>query len=661
MYFLNLSLAQFLTVFGSIAAVSVALYLLDRSRRKLVVSTLRFWAAAEQPAVAARRRRIQQPWSLLLQLISMALLLLAIAQLRLGTPALAGRDHVIVLDTSSWMAARSGSRILMDVARERARQYLKALPRRDRVMLVRADALATPATAFEPDRRKVELAIQASQPGATALNLDQALAFARHVQGQEGRRVGEIAFIGPGRTAPRDPGAAAAPPRNLRVISIPDNVENVGLRRIGMRRSGVESNVWEIYVSARNYGTRPHTVTMSLDFGPPGAAGRVAAASKLATIAAGADLEASFEYRTSAAGILGVHLAPHDIFPADDHAELELPAQPSLPIIVYSQQPDLLRPVLSAMPRVSAVYRRPDEYRTDDRGLVILDRFIPPQRPTADSIWIDPPSLGSPIAIRARVEQATFARWDHLHPAAAGLHTRDFKLDKVSVFEAGSADGRVGEVDAGPVIVTRPGKPTIVALGFHPVLSGMRYELATPLLFANLLRWISPETFRRAEISGGSVGSVKLVMDQASAASDLSDVKVTAEDGSPLPFTLRDRTLNFFSGAPGGVRVVAGDREYIYSLSLPELWDSKWQPPAEAHQGVPHFQQILESSSDLWPWLALAGGLGLLAEWLLYGRFRRGMARWWGRPGGLNLLRPSNAIRESPASGLATPVSEARR
>src|SRR5262249_45401154 len=109
MYFLNLSLFQFLAVFGSISAISVALYLLDRSPRKLLLSPPRFWAAAEQPAVAARRRRIQQPWSLLLQLASMALLILAIAQLRIGTREPAGRDHVIVLDTSSWMAARSGN------------------------------------------------------------------------------------------------------------------------------------------------------------------------------------------------------------------------------------------------------------------------------------------------------------------------------------------------------------------------------------------------------------------------------------------------------------------------------------------------------------------------------------------------------------------------
>jgi hypothetical protein len=35
----------------------------------------------------------------------------------LGSPLAAGRNHVIVLDTSSWMAARSGNRTLMDVAR----------------------------------------------------------------------------------------------------------------------------------------------------------------------------------------------------------------------------------------------------------------------------------------------------------------------------------------------------------------------------------------------------------------------------------------------------------------------------------------------------------------------------------------------------------------
>ena len=36
MYFLNLSLGQFLVLFGGVSAVMIALYLLDRSRRRQV-------------------------------------------------------------------------------------------------------------------------------------------------------------------------------------------------------------------------------------------------------------------------------------------------------------------------------------------------------------------------------------------------------------------------------------------------------------------------------------------------------------------------------------------------------------------------------------------------------------------------------------------------
>jgi hypothetical protein len=73
------------------------------------------------------------------------------------------------------------------------------------------------------------------------------------------------------------------------------------------------------------------------------------------------------------------------------------------------------------------------------------------------------------------------------------------------------------------------------------------------------------------------------------------------------------------------VKVSVGDREYLYSLTLPEPWDSKWTVPSEAKSGIPHFARFVETSSDLWPMLALLGALGLLVEWVLYGRFRRGL------------------------------------
>src|SRR5262249_13461442 len=154
-----------------------------------------------------------------------------------------------------------------------------------------------------------------------------------------------------------------------------------------------------------------------------------------------------------------------------------------------------LKPILSSTPRLTVTWRKPEQYRPDDAGLVILDRFAPPQRPIADSIWIAPPPAASPISVRQTADQAQFSEWNPAQPPSAGLRTRDFKIEKAMVFDAAPGDGRIAEVESGPVVVARGSKPKVVVFGFHPALSALRYELTTPLLFANLLRWISPEIF----------------------------------------------------------------------------------------------------------------------------------------------------------------------
>ena len=116
---------------GAISAGVVALYLFDRSKRRQVVATLRFWSAADVRTELKHRRRIQQPWSLLLQLLSIILLLLAVAGPRLGGDEDSARDHVVILDTSAWMGARTRQGTLLDEAKASARAYIKAaaLPR----------------------------------------------------------------------------------------------------------------------------------------------------------------------------------------------------------------------------------------------------------------------------------------------------------------------------------------------------------------------------------------------------------------------------------------------------------------------------------------------------------------------------------------------------
>src|SRR5436305_5121487 len=107
MSLLNLSLPELLGVLTAVSGLVVTLYLLDRARKRHTVSSLKFFDVVGQAPDTRHRRHIQQPWSLLLQLISMALLLLAAAQIRLGPDPRSARAHILILDTSAWMSAQS--------------------------------------------------------------------------------------------------------------------------------------------------------------------------------------------------------------------------------------------------------------------------------------------------------------------------------------------------------------------------------------------------------------------------------------------------------------------------------------------------------------------------------------------------------------------------
>ena len=619
MFLLNLTLGQFLAIAGAATAITTALYLFDRSRRSVAVATLRFWVEAGKASAPQRRKHIQQPMSLLLELLGLLLLALALAQPRLGSRDELPARHVLLLDTSSWMAARSrgGDRTLMDDARDRAVAYLRALPARDEVMLVRTDALAAPATAFVESRGALERAIAASQPGATALHLERALAFAQHAQQLDARR-GAIVYVGPARIA--DAAEAVRAPRNLRIIPVSDVADNVGLRRIALRRSAADAGVWEAYLSVRNYSNSPRQASVAAAFDGSPVGGKVLA------LPAASESEVVFSWHTRAAGVLEVRLLEPDAFADDNRAVIEVPRTPSIAVTVYSDAPEALRPLFSATHLVDATFRPTSQYRPGDSGFVILDRFRPAVRPSGDTLWLDPPASQSPVPVRSLLTAPAALHWAADSALTAGLRGTDLRVGPATVFMTSAQDEVIASVDAGPVIVARPGDHKTLVMGFQPAISKLRYELATPLLFANILRWVAPESFRLSELRAQAPGTVTLPLDAGVVP---AAVKVTWDDGTQVPFTVHDGQLRFYAGARGKVRVQAGDREALYTLSLPEMWETKWDAPASVPRGVPPAAAPSGSSGsrDLWQLLALLGAACFVTEWLLFGRASRRLRR----------------------------------
>jgi hypothetical protein len=385
---------------------------------------------------------------------------------------------------------------------------------------------------------------------------------------------------------------------------------------MGARRSPTTPGVWDVLIRAHNYGRTARTASVTLAYGhaPEGI--------RPVELPPGGEKEVSFPVRTAAAGLLEARLYPKDGFAADNYVALELPESRSLHVTVYSDQPELIRPALASDPRINAVFKATLDYETKPDGLTILHRFRPETPVEGNTLWIDPPGYKPAWPMKTRVKNPTGLQWVPDLPLSAGLRTRDMEMDSATIFlppeKPSDKDFIVATSDQGPVMVAHESpdaKTRSVLIGFDPFSGGMRFELATPLLLANVLRWVAPDVFRDVDVGAQSAGPVAMPL-----ANDNKDVQVLTDAGNSLPFDVRDRAVQFFAGKAERVRVIAGNSERVYSLTLPELWDLKWTPPASARRGLPSWDDAIRRSTDMWPFLAALGALLLIAEWVIWGR-----------------------------------------
>lgn len=630
MFFLNLTAGEFFALFGALSGLITALYLLDRAKRKKIVSTLRFWTSAANAEEKQTRKRMRDPWSLVLQLVSVVLLLLAIAQLQWGSRERLGRDHVLLLDTSAWSAAVQEGKPLMDLEKSLAASYIARTPSRDRIMLVRADALATPATPFTADHAQLKAALDESSPGFSALNINQALSYAKQAESWSGGQPGEIVYVGPKQTNLEE--TASAGIRNLRVLSVPLMRDNAGIVRMAVKRSDDQANEWQASIAVRNYASQPRTVRLNTRFGATMFAPRIL------HLSAQQESIAEYVFDTTGSGQLLAQLDPPDALVSDNTAALALPRNGLIRVFAYTARPDALRPLLEANKRLSVKFVSPEQYQpSPPADIVLLDQFSPRSPPASASLWIEPPRERAPLPVKTKVENAVINNWNSATALAAGLREKEAHLAATNVFETFDGDLTIGSVAEGPVIVARPanaGHPKLAVIGFDPLEGEMKYEIATPLLFANLFRWLSPEALRTVDLSAARVGDAAVTLDRDERA---DQIHVTTTDGENVAFTVHDQILQLFTAHPGIVHVTSYDRERILSLTLPDVAEHEWKLPASAATRLPSTSNLAPGSISLWQWLATLGALGFVCEWMLFA---------W--RGAFRLRRRTRAIR--PAS-----------
>jgi hypothetical protein len=612
MSFLNLSAGEFLALMGALGGLITALYLLDRAKRKKIVSTFRFWTSASVAQEKQTRKRMREPWSLILQLVSLLLLLLAIAQLEWGGRESKVRSHVVLLDTSAWSGAVTpkGSSVI-EREKRAARQYIGTISESDRVMIVFADALATPATAFTTDRVQLRRVIAEAEPGYSSLNLEQVLSYAQQAQQWSGSAPGELVYIGPKRI---DTEEITVRVPKLRVVDVPCDCEDTGILRVGVKRVEGSPSEWAATVSVKNYGDKSRVVRLRTRFGGTPLAARTL------TLLPRREATADYVFDTSSSGQFVAEIDSPDALLSDNKVALTLPRVTPLRVAVFTARPDVLRPLFEAAEQVSSTFHSPAQYTPNPSvDLVVLDQMSPAQPPQVPSLWIEPPRERSPLPVKAVIDGPVITRWNANSPVAAGLHATETRLVAAEVFHVFDGDTAVASLAEGPVVVVRGGtvqRPKLAVIGFDPLAGEMKFQVTTPLLFANVLHWLSPQSLITLDIQAARVGTASVQLDPSERA---DHVGVASASGEPMPFIIHDQTLEFFASKPSEVHIATSNGERIISVTLPHVAEHVWIPSPKILTGAAPGARSTASSVDLWRALAVFGGIGLIAEWMLFG------------------------------------------
>ena len=615
MFFLNLSLGEFLALLGALGGLITALYFLDRARRRRVVSSLRFWLPEGATEAQRSRRRVRDPWSLILQLLSLLCLLLALAQLQWGTHARRGEDHVLLIDTSSWSRSHLAGQPLLDREKGMARDYLSRLSPGDRVMLVAAGGLATPLTPFTADHAQLLSALAELSSEYSALDLAAVLRFAHQAQtlGQSG----EIIYVGPHLVNNELAGSTVS---NLRILSVSADRENCGIRQLTVKQAADSEDSWQALIRIRNYGLTPQRLRLQVAYKG------TAFSPRSLTLLPGAEESADFTFTTRVAGSLTASITPGGSLAEDDRVSINLPQPGAVKVAVYTARRRLLQPLLAANHELHASFFSPEQYQPKpDAALLLLDGFDPAQPPQVPSLWIDPPAGNSPLPVTGTVKEAVVRGANA--PAGLPFVFPQLRVPSAATFQLFQDDQPLAAAEEGPVIVLRPGgtlAPRLAVVGFDPLAGELRYEVATPLLFAHLLRWLSPDTFRSQDFMAERVGTAEVKLESAETPDRL---QVTDARGFALPFTVRDNILRLFVSRPTAVRISSPQHRRLLSLVIPDVAEHAWKIPAAVRSGLPSALPFASPSIDLWKWLALLGGAGLLSEWILFGRQRSRLKR----------------------------------
>lgn len=602
---------------ASLAIPIIIFYMLKLRRQPARVSSLFLWQQVlEDRRANAPWQRLRRHLLLLLQLLILALLVMALARPYFTVQAQVQGNVVLLLDASASMQATDILPSRFEAARSAALDLIDRLRADDAITLIAVEDTPRILASAATDHATLRAALNRHQPGNSPADWAAALTLATAHAASLPEST--IVIISDGALSPTEVEAGNIPlqlPAPVQFLPVGQSAANQGLVALSLREG---RNGPELFFRAFNAASDP--------------------ARRLAEVyiderlfeARWLDLPAQKSRSLSLSGLppdtrqVRVTLAGEDILAVDDTAWVVRNAAPAQ-VLVVGEGNLFLERALALLPSLTPQRAAPDQPLPEAPfDLVIFDRTTPERLPEGNLLFIAPPASTELFEVQGVMTQTQITRLESQSPLLSYVKLNNFHLARAQAIQPPVWSQTLIEARGGPLLLAgQPGQRQVAILAFDLFQSDLPLQVDFPILLLNLTRWLLPETTLAqgqglqvqqrfnlpvvpsasallVETPGGR--EISIAADQSSFA-DTAEVgvyRVLAQgDSSTEPALLAEFAVNLLAEA-----------------------ETDLQPQAVQFTGstLAPGQESLTGQREWWSLLALVALGVLLAEWWVYWR-----------------------------------------
>ncbi len=602
----------------------VVMYLLKLKRRRVVIPSTLLWRRSVQDLVAnSPFQKLRNNLLLWLQLLFLALLILAFLRPVMKLENQSGRTLILLIDNSASMQTLEGARTRLEEATDKARAAIDSLSSRDEAIVVTFSDRTNIVQTLTSDRALLDAALDSIEARDVDTSLSEAgliLQSLTSTVDAEGARLprestNTIVFSdGVVRGL-----ASLADVPNVEYIRIGTSAENLGITGLDVRESFGDTIEYQIFASVTNAGGEEEEALVELQID-----GQVLDIKSVA-VPAGETQAVVFATGEVQKGIASVRLDHKDDFPLDDSVVAQIVPPGEIDVLLVTSGNPFLEEVFSIDPRVRISVIRPTDYTPrEDYDVVVFDNCGTGDIPAGNFLFINslPPVPGFAAGDPETVDNPEIIDWNRVHPLTRFANFEEVLIGNALVYETPRSALHVVEaVETDLITLYETETQHIVVVGFDIFKSYWPLDVSFPIFMSNLIEYfagLSQAGFRPVYRTGQTIPIYPGDEDQVAI--------VRTPSGKTVEFSFEGISTAYLTEtAEAGMYEVDFDKspDRYLPVNLLSVEESMIGPQEAIDIGgreVVGTGEVVRTNQEVWHWFALAALLIMLAEWLIYCR-----------------------------------------